>query len=400
MTTAAPATVLVEKPRISSIDMMRGIVMVVMALDHTRDFFHIDAFLFDPLDLTKTSPALFFTRWITHFCAPTFVFLSGMSARISLQGKGTKGLSKFLLSRGLWLIFLEVTVVRFGLLFNLYYDFTLMQVIWAIGASMVVLSGLVFLKERVVFILGLVIVFGHNLLDMVSVPQQNPLFPLWALFAQVGFFQITPQSAVAVPYPMLPWLGIMLTGYGMGMWYTKGYDAGKRRTWLVRSGLIALALFVVLRFINIYGDPAPWSVQKNALYTVMSFLNTTKYPVSLLFTLMILGNTLLLLAALERLKGEQGSSFLVYGRVPLFYFIVHFYLIHVCALLYRIGNGTPFASIDFHFAKGFGGVTAGSGVTLFWVYVVWAGIVLVLFPVCTWYNRYKSTHKDWWLSYL
>ncbi|MBL0742670.1 DUF1624 domain-containing protein [Chryseolinea lacunae] len=399
MTTATP-NVLVEKPRISSIDMMRGIVMVIMALDHTRDYFHIDAFTFDPTDLTKTSPILFFTRWITHFCAPTFVFLSGLSARISRQNKTVKELSRFLLTRGLWLVVLEVTVVRFGLLFNFYYDFTMLQVIWAIGASMMVLSALVYLGDRTVLVVGLVIVFVHNALELINVSPESAWSAPWAMLVRAGFFPVVPDHFIGVPYPVLPWLGIMLTGYGLGTWYTKGFDATRRQTLLLRCGLGALALFVVLRFINVYGDAAPWSVQKDALFTFMSFINCSKYPVSLLFTLMILGQTLIILSLLERRKWKAAPFFLVYGRVPLFYFLAHFYLIHLCAILYRVAAGTPFSEIDFHFSKGFGGIAAGTGVSLPWVYFVWISVVLVLYPVCAWYNRYKSTHKDWWLSYL
>ena len=231
MTSAATATMppliedlLVEKPRIATIDIMRGIVMVIMALDHTRDYFHIDTGLFDPTDLTRTNPALFFTRIITHYCAPTFVFLSGVSAYLSRQRKTTKELSIFLLTRGLWLIFLEFTVVRFGLVFNLYYDFIIFQVIWVIGASMVVLAGLVYLSNRFILAAGLILVFGHNLLDTIRLAPGDPGHFWWAILQQAGGFPVGGDRFCLAAYPLLPWLGIMLTGYGAGFIYDKSFE--------------------------------------------------------------------------------------------------------------------------------------------------------------------------------
>lgn len=393
--------VLVEKPRISSIDIMRGLVMVIMALDHIRDYFHVDAFNFDPTDMTQTNPALFFTRWITHFCAPTFVFLSGTAARISLERKTKKDLSIFLLTRGLWLIVLELTVVRFGLVFNLYYDFTLFQVIWVIGASMVVLAALIHLPERAILILGLLIIFGHNAFDSIRLQPGDQGFAVWVFLRQSGAFEVLPGRIFIIPYALLPWLGIMLTGYGLGALYAKSFDPSVRKKLLFRTGLIAVSLFIVLRFMNIYGDPAPWSPQKNLLFTLMSFLNCTKYPVSLLFTLMTLGPTLIILSVLEEIKTNTLKPFVVFGRVPLFYFILHFYFVHFLALvLLMITTGTRFSEIDFHFSKGFGGIPPNTGVSLPWVYAVWISVVVFLYPVCKKYNQYKSTHKDWWLSYV
>ena len=392
--------VLVEKPRISSIDIMRGLVMVIMALDHIRDFFHAYAFTFDPTDMTKTTPALFFTRWITHFCAPTFVLLSGVAARISLDRKPKKELSIFLLTRGLWLIILELTVIRFGLVFNLYYDFTIFQVIWVIGASMMVLGLLLHLPERAILTAGLLIVFGHNAFDSIQLQPGDNGFAAWVFLRQSGAFEVLPGRLFLVPYALFPWLGIMLTGYGLGAWYTKTFDPQLRKKLLFRTGLIAILLFVVLRFINLYGDPAPWSSQKNPLFTIMSFLNCTKYPVSLLYTLMTLEPTLIALSVMEEMKTTRLKPFVIFGRVPLFYYILHFYLVHALALVLLMVTGTRFSEIDFHFSKGFGGIPPNTGVSLPWVYVVWIGVVVFLYPVCKKYNQYKSTHKDWWLSYI
>jgi len=393
--------ILVEKPRISSIDTMRGLVMVIMALDHTRDYFHVDAFNFDPTDMAKTNPALFFTRWITHYCAPTFVLLSGVAARISLVRKSKKELSIFLLTRGLWLVVLEVTIIRFGLLFNLYYDFSVFQVIWVIGASMVALSALIHLPERVVLIIGLLIVFGHNAFDSIQLKPGDSGFAVWVFLRQNGFFEAFPGKSFFVPYPLFPWLGIMLTGYGLGAWYTSTMESHVRKRLLFQTGVAALLLFICLRFFNLYGDPAHWSSQKNPLFTIMSFLNCTKYPVSLLYTLMTLGPTLLLLSLMEHMKTSSSNPFVVYGRVPLFYYVLHFYLIHALSIvLLMITTGTLFSDIDFHFSKGFGGIPPNTGVSLPWVYLVWICVVIFLFPFCKKYNQYKGTHKDWWLSYI
>lgn len=404
MTTAtlsAPTGVLTEKSRISAIDMMRGLVMVIMALDHTRDFFHQDAFLVDATNLDQTNPLLFFTRIITHYCAPTFVLLSGTSIKISEQRKSKKDLSLFLLTRGLWLILLEVTIIRFSFFFQLYYDVTIFQVIWAIGFSMILLSAIIHLPFRLIFALGIVILLGHDALHLIRLQPQDPFFMLWTFTHQVGFSEFTPGISAFVPYPFLAWFGIMLLGYALGKWYTTGYTAERRRKLLLTTGAAAVAAFVILRMVNLYGDPAPWSEQKNMLFTFMSFVNVTKYPPSLLYTLMTLGPVLILLAFMERWQSPALKPFVVFGRVPLFYYVLHFYIIHATALvLYMVSQGKSLSEVDFHFDKGFGGITPGAGVSLGLVYVIWISIVILLYPLCNWYNTYKSTHKNWWLSYL
>jgi uncharacterized membrane protein len=393
--------VLVEKPRISSIDLVRGIIMIIMALDHTRDFFHVSANVFQPTDLTQTNPILFFTRWITHFCAPTFVFLSGTAARISLQRKSEKELSVFLLTRGLWLVILEFTVVRFGVLFNLYYDFNIMQVIWVIGASMIVLSALVHLPEIIVGILGLVFVFGHNIFDAYQLKPGDTGYAAWAILNQTGAIALDKNHLLLAFYPLIPWLGIMLVGYAMGKWYTQDFDADLRRKRLLMMGIGAIVLFVVLRFINVYGDPAPWNAQKNIVFTILSFINCTKYPPSLLYTLMTLGPILIILSWMENKELNFLKPALVFGRVPLFYYILHFYLIHAISLIcYMIISDKSLSEVDFHFGNNFGGIPFGFGYSLGITYIVWISIVVSLYPVCKWYNRYKSTHNQAWLSYL
>ncbi len=400
-TTTTTSTTLVAKPRVASIDIMRGIVMVIMALDHTRDFYHADVALFDPTDLTKTNPILFFTRFITHFCAPTFVFLSGVSAYISRQRKSPKELSLFLFTRGLWLVLLEFTVVRFGLVFNLYYDFVIFQVIWVIGASMMVLSVLTYLPQKFILALGLVLIFGHNLLDLVRLKPDDPGHFWWAILQQGGFFPTASGTVVLAAYPLIPWLGIMLAGYGIGYIYDRNFDSENRKKILRIAGVIALLIFIVLRATNAYGDPTSWSSQKNPVFTFMSFINVTKYPVSLLYTLVTLGPVLILLPWMERLRVGSLEPLRIIGRVPLFYYILHFFLIHITSVcIYLIDNGLTWSDLDFHFSKGFGGIPPGAGYTLVWVYVAWISIVIALYPVCRWYYHYKSHRGHWWLGYV
>jgi uncharacterized membrane protein len=375
--------------------------MIVMALDHARDFYHADAGLFDPTDLSKTTPLLFLTRFITHFCAPTFVLLAGTSARIRQEKRSKKDMSLFLLTRGLWLVFLEITVVRFGLFFQWHYDVTIFQVIWAIGICMVLLAGIIHLSFRAVLFLGILITAGHNMLHAITLQAGESFAVPWLFIHQAGFMEVAAGHSAFVPYPFLPWLGIMLLGYCLGEWYTPSFDAAVRKKLLKRTGFYALLLFLVLRSFNLYGDPAPWSEQKNFVYTVLSFINVTKYPVSLLYTLLTLGPVLIVLAWLEDVRTPAVKPFLVIGRVPLFYYLPHFYILHAGALaLYMMRTGKEFSELDFHFSAGFGGIPAGSGYPLIAAYIAWLSVIVILYPLCKRYNRYKSTHQDWWLSYL
>lgn len=399
--TSPQTDVLTEKRRIASVDMMRGMVMVIMALDHARDFFHADAFVQDPTDLETTTPVLFFTRFITHFCAPTFVLLAGTAARISQQRKSRTELSRFLLTRGLWLVLLELTVIRFSFFFQLYYDVTIFQVIWAIGISMVLLSVAIRLSFNTILALGLIITFGHDLLHAITLTATDPFVIIWTFIHQSNFIELAPGISALVPYPFLPWFGILLLGYCLGEWYTNNFDDARRRKLLVQTGVSAILLFLVLRFFNLYGDPSPWTEQKNAIYTLLSFLNVTKYPVSLQYTLLTLGPVLVGLSLLERLQTNALRPLIAFGRVPLFYYVLHFYLLHLGALvLYMIGSGKTLSEIDFHFNAGFGGLPPGYGYPLFAAYIAWLAVVIILYPVCKAYNRYKSSHRHWWLSYI
>ena len=391
---------LAQKQRLASIDMLRGIIMIIMALDHTRDFFHVDAQLFNPTDFSQTTTILFFTRWITHFCAPTFVFLSGISAGLSLHRKSKKELSWYLFTRGLWLVIMEITVMRFGFAFNLYYDVTFFEVIYTIGTSMMILSLLVYLPQNVVLILGLILIFGHDVLNLIRLAPEDSGYALWTMLQRPGFISIDETHGIFVSYPVIPWLGIMLAGYGAALLYTD-YSPENRRKILLYAGLIAIALFIAIRFANIHGDLDTWSVQKNAWFTFLSFINCTKYPVTVLFTLMILGPVLIFLSFTERLSGSIAEKVTIFGRVPLFYFIVHFYVLHIAALItHLIISGKSISEIDFHLSAGLGGIAPGVGYPLVWTYVAWVTLIIVLYPVCRWYNQYKSTHTYKWLSYL
>lgn len=386
--------------RLVSIDIARGLIMVIMALDHTRDYFHADAFVFSPTDLDKTDTALFFTRWITHFCMPGFVFLSGLSASISLQRKYKAEMSRYLLTRGIWLVILEFTVLRFGYLFNFYFDVTILSVLWLFGVCMILLSVIIHLPNRWIFVLGLIIVAGHNLLDGVSVEPTSLGFVPWTILMSRGFLAVTPDVAFIVTYPIIPWLGIMLLGYSVGIWYTNT-EAATRQKLMVCTGISCVIAFIVLRFINLYGDQAPWAVQQSGWYSVLSFLNTSKYPPSFLFTLMTIGPLLMLLACLEKFEIKPRNPLLSFGRVPLFYFITHFYLIHALALISTmLRTGKSFVEIDLHFSKSFGGITPEGGYSLPWVLLIWVIIVLIMNPLCKAYDTIKTRNPNSLLRYL
>jgi uncharacterized membrane protein len=391
-----------QKNRIASIDIVRGLVMIIMALDHTRDFFHSEALLFDPTDLTRTTPALFFTRWITHFCAPVFVFLSGTSAFLTGERRTKKDLSIFLLTRGLWLMLLEITIVRFGIWFNLYYDMSIFQVIWVLGSSMVVLSAVIQLPFKWILSLGLLLTLGHNLLDQISIPQTNAFYIPWTIIYGTGVFQYLEGHFVFVNYPLIPWLGLMILGYCFGKLYSRDFPSEERSRILLYTGISLIMGFIILRYFDFYGDPHKWSVQNSAGFTIISFLNVTKYPMSLLYTMMTLGPAILLLRLMEGKEIQFLNPVKVFGRVPLFYYILHFYLIHFAALIVMMQkNKLSFSDLSFAASNTtLGGIIAGKGYSLPWVYVAWILVVLTLYPLCNAYNKYKSTHKQWWLSYL
>ncbi len=387
--------------RIKSIDLLRGLVMIIMALDHTRDYFNADAFIYDPLDLQKTTVLLFFTRWITHFCAPIFVLLAGTSAYISGQRKTKKELSVFLVKRGLWLIFLELTIVNFSWFFNIHFTFILLAVIWTLGVCMICLAGLIFFPRKIILCIGIILVAAHNLLDKTHFPENNFMGFLWGLLHDQKMFPIGHYN-ILMAYPILPWIGVMALGYCLGELFSSSYDAVKRKKLLLVIGSCSLILFMILRSINIYGNLKPWSGQTSAIFSFLSFINVTKYPPSLDYILLTEGAALIFLSLTENIYNRVTRFISVYGRVPMFYYLLHIYLIHIVALMAAVLTGfqwTDMTSFDSWIS--YMPNLRGYGFSLGVVYLIWIAIVLFLYPICKRYDGYKSSHRDkWWLSYL
>lgn len=386
--------------RIESIDLLRGLVMIIMALDHTRDFFHKGAFTGDPLDPATTTPILYFTRWVTHFCAPTFVFLAGTSAWLQGMRKSKSELSRFLITRGLWLIFMEVTVMSFGIFADIHFAVFALQTIWAIGISMVILGIVIWLPFNLILLLGIIIVFGHNAIDFAE--EGRTSFPVWwQLLHRGGFVPLWDNHALGIFYPFLSWSGLMMLGYCCGKIFT-GIEAERRNKILLWIGIGALLFFGIMRSIDRYGDPLVWSQQKDGLHSFLSFMNVQKYPPSLLFMCATIGPALIFMALVKNAGGKIAKVISVYGRVPFFYYILHFYLLHIIAVIVYLSRGHSFAegitglpNFPFKF------VVPGEGFNLGIVYLIWIAVVAALYPLCKWYDRYKMNHKEkWWLSYL
>ena len=393
------------RTRLNSVDLLRGIVMVIMALDHVREFFHVSATAFDPLDLTKTNTLLFFTRWVTHFCAPTFVFLAGTGAFLSTsRGKTKPELARFLLTRGLWLILLEMTLVRFGWFFNFDYHFMFMQVIWAIGCSMIVLAGLIFLPLRWVAAFGLLLIFAHNAFDSVRAQDAGGFRWLWVVLHETNVVMPRPGMLVLMAYPLVPWVGVMAVGYAFGRLLL--FERERRRRILLQLGAASVALFLVLRATNIYGNPRPWTMQASGWFTFLSFINTLKYPPSLLYLLMTLGPAILALALFDRAPGKEpgrlARPFVVFGRVPMFYYLLHVPLIHLSALAFAYVGGGPVGWLfrNWLISTPPDARPAEWGYGLPVVYAVWACVVVALYPLCRWFAGVKARRRDAWLSYL
>ena len=378
--------------------------MIIMALDHIRDFFHIGAMTFSPEDLARTTPLLFFTRWITHVCAPTFMFLAGLGAAFRLQRGGSKAeLSRFLLTRGLWLIVLEATVMRLAMNFTFASQFPLLLLIlWALGVAMIALAALIHLPPRVLLVVSLAIVAGHNLLDGVEARSLGAWAPLWNVLHQQGVF-LVQGFAIVVAYPVLPWIGVMAAGFCAGELYW--LEPARRRRILIGMGVACLALFVVLRTFNVYGDPSPWSPQRSAIFTVLSFFRVTKYPPSLEFLLITLGPSLLALAALDGRALSPRHLLVAIGRAPLFYYVVHFWLIHImAAAMAWLRYGSASFAFLFQPLPSMGGprplFPPDFGYPLWVSYAVWIVIVAALYPMCLWFSQVKARRREWWLSYL
>lgn len=424
------------KQRIYSVDLLRGVVMMIMLLDHTRDFVHHGALMSDPTDPVTTTVPLFFTRWITHFCAPVFVFLSGVSIYLQkMNGKSNRELSWFLFTRGLWLVILEFTVIRFLVTFNVDYGsfFGVAQVIWVIGVSMIVMAALIYLPLAVVGVLGVAMIVLHNLLDVYSLPPQvasrgsvEPLQALWLVLHQQSVIPVVGGSAAFVAYPLIPWVGVMAAGYALGVVYS--WEAERRKKWLLGIGIAAIVLFVGLRASNYYGDPNLWRNQTEFMervtrlsesgqldpgtkvetpqlsepaFTIVSFFNTTKYPPSLLFLLMTLGPALIILALTDRIRGEPvwQKIAIVFGRVPLFFYLLQWVSAHLFGIVLSLIAGKEIGYFFETLGPGMQ-LPENHGFSLPVVYFAWIAGLIIIYPFCLWYGNYKRRNKNWLLSYL
>ena len=390
----AGAPLTARRTRIESIDLVRGIVMILMALDHTRDFF--GTFGINPTNPATTTLPLFFTRWITHFCAPTFFLLTGTGACLARRRKSRSELSWFLFTRGFWLIFLELTLSRsLGWQFNFDYRITLLLVLWALGWAMIVLSALVYLPTPAIATFGIVLIVAHNLLD--TVPWRNWA---WSILHVPNVLISAPKFSLFEAYPLIPWVGVTALGYVLGRAYIWPQD--RRRMLLLRVGLGSIATFIVLRAINLYGDPLRWSSQKSVVFTALSFLNTTKYPPSLLFLLMTLGPATLMLYAMDFGTPRWLCPALIFGKVPMFYYLLHVPLIHLIAIgVCYARYGQVHWMFESPNIQSFP-VTAppGWGYSLPVVYLIWMIVVVSLFPLCRWFAGVRQRRTDAWLSYF
>ena len=387
-------SVAVKRVRLESIDVVRGLIMILMALDHVRDFFGNSGL--NPTDPATTTIPLFFTRWITHFCAPVFFLLTGTGAYLALRKKSQSELSRFLFTRGLWLIFLEVTVVRcLGWEFNFDYHMLLLIVLWALGWAMIVLSALVYLPAWAVTTFGVVMIATHNLFDKIDSTNV-----IWCILHLQSVIFSSPSHIVVIGYPLIPWVGVTAAGYGLGQIYS--WPSERRRAFLLPLGAGLTVVFVLLRALNIYGDPSRWAPQRSTAFTMLSFLNTTKYPPSLLYLLMTLGPALLFLWAVDAGTPLWLRPALVFGKVPMFYYLLHIPLIHLLALITCYAR---YGQVHWMFeSPGFPNFPItkppGWGYSLPIVYLVWILVVGMLYPLCRWFAGVRQRRSDAWLCYF
>lgn len=398
----APYGVIKERSyRFDAIDLLRGLVMIIMALDHTRDYFHKTAWTDDPLNLATTTPFLYFTRWITHFCAPVFVFLAGTSAFFQSARKSKKELSLFLIKRGLWLLFVEIIIMNFAFSFDIDFDVIALQTIWAIGISMIILGLMIWLPFTAILVIGSLIVLGHNALDFLEKGKETSPGWWYDLLHHFGFYHLWGNHNLMILYPFLSWAGLMMLGYCFGKLYTS-FEGKARKKMLIGLGLGLIVLFAIVRATNLYGDPDPWSTQKNSFYTFLSFMKVHKYPPSLLYMCATIGPALIFLAFTDKVRNGLTRFITVYGRVPFFYYILHFFLLHILSSIFYLARGHSVAEGLKDTPGGFlpKFVSPTEGYSLLVVYVIWLAVVLSLYPLCKWFSDYKQRHKDWWLSYL
>jgi uncharacterized membrane protein len=388
-----------ENNRILSIDVTRGIVMIIMALDHVRDYMHVNSVTQNPVNLFTTSSALFFTRWITHICAPTFVFLAGTSAYLLLKRSNSIAATrKFLLTRGIWLIILELTLVNFALWFDLHFRTIIFEVISAIGIGFILLSLLLNLSTKTIAIIGVAITALHALFPLLPLSESSAIRNILSPLFLPGAKQVTNNLLIVFSYPPIPWFGIMLCGFASGNIFNK--DSAERKKTFIRISLLLASLFIIIRFINIYGDPAPWTVQKNGLFSFLSYINISKYPPSLLFSLLTLSITYTLLFVTEGKNNALTRLAKVFGSVPLFYFVVHLYIIHIITIAMVMMQGYHWNNLLFSNFQ-LGRPVGKSGLPLAGIYTIWLLLLLLLYPICKWYGHYKKSHAEkTWLRYL
>lgn len=400
------------RDRIYSIDLLRGIVMMIMLLDHTREFVHAGALTSDPTDPSTTTAAVFFTRWITHFCAPIFVFLSGVSIYLQKEsGKTNRELSWFLITRGLWLVVLEFTLIRFLIVFNLDYTFFGMaQVIWVIGVSMIIMAALIYLPVRVLGIAGVLMIVLHNLLDgfrippniaFAATPPPDSLQTLWIILHQQAILPLFGGASTALlAYPLIPWIGVMAAGYALGTLYSGDRDA--RQKWLMRLGVTATVLFVILRGINVYGDSVPWKYQDTLVATILSFFNVSKYPPSLIFLLMTLGPGMIVLALADRVDAKSlwQRVCVTFGRVPMFYYILQWLTAHSMGVILSALAGKQISYLFLSILSMGQAAPPDYGFSLGVTYAAWIAGLIILYPLCKWWSGVKSRNKHWIFSYL
>jgi uncharacterized membrane protein len=387
-----------KRDRLESVDVVRGVIMILMALDHTRDYLGTSA---NPVNPATTTVALFFTRWITHFCAPVFFLLTGTGAFLSLKRKSRVELSRFLFTRGVWLIFLELVVVRaIGFQFNLDFHVTMLYILWALGWAMIALSVLAHLPTRAVTIVGAVLIVSHNLFDSVQAKAFGVFAPVWTLLHAPGVVYSDPTHTIFAAYVLIPWIGVTAVGFGLGEVFS--WEPARRRSFLLRTGIALTVAFVAVRALNMYGDPVRWTTQRSPAFTLVSFLNANKYPPSLIFLLMTLGPALLFLRAVDGGTPAFLRPALTYGKVPLFYYVLHLSLIHLIAVaICYAQNG----AVHWMFESPDLGNTPytrppGWGLPLYSVYFWWFAVVASLYPACSWFAGVKERRNDAWLSYL
>lgn len=366
--------------------------MVLMALDHVRDF--VTNLRFQPENLARGSAALFATRWVTHFCAPAFALLAGIGIGLSMRrGRPPAEMRRFLIVRGLWLIVLDTVITSIGWQFGFDFIPIFAIVLWSLGLSMIVMAAVMHLPRAAVTAAALLMIATHNLLDPIQPASWGALAPLWHVLHVPGF---AIPGILVVAYPLIPWVAVMALGWALADVYH--WEAARRRRFLLIAGLAATALFIVIRAVNGYGDPAPWTPQRTPALTVASFLNARKYPPSLDFLLMTLGPALVALALLEGAKNRIAGWLAVYGRVPLFFYVAHIYLAHALGVTLAFVQGGALRRIPV--VTDPGSIPAWYGVPLPGVYLAWALVVIAMYPLCRRFARLKDERRDWWLAYL